>query len=110
MSAAPDRSPVASALILANRSPLAWDEVVYAARGKDLVDSSYTWAFYSGSYWSDVRAPGLPVLLVFPFQLFGSTDVVARAVVVIFSLAAMFVIAKILDLFLRRVLARLRWC
>lgn len=90
---------IASTLILANRSPLGWDEAVYAARGKDLVDSSYSWAFNSGTYWSDVRAPGLPMLLAFPFQLFGSTDVVARAVVVVFSLAAMYVMARILDLF-----------
>ena len=90
---------IASTLILANRSPLAWDEAVYAARGKDLVDSSYSWSFNSGTYWSDVRAPGLPMLLAFPFQLFGSTDVVARAVVVVFSLAAMYIMARILDLF-----------
>lgn len=93
---------VAGLLILSGDSPLGWDEGVYAARAKDLVNSDFSWSFRSGTYWSDVRAPGLPMLISVPFKLFGASGFVARALVLAFALALLSLIGSTLDLFFAR--------
>lgn len=62
------------------RAPLGHDESVYALRGRDLVDG---WRNFSGSYWADYRAPGLPVLLSISNRLVGEYVTVNRGVVVL---------------------------
>ena len=93
---------LAGIVCLSQGSPLGWDESVYAARAKDLVDSDFTWGFRSGSYWSDVRAPGLPVLMSLPFKVFGASDFVARLVVLCAAVGVLVLIGRILDLFWER--------
>ena len=89
--------------VLTNGSPLGWDEGVYAARGEEFLDhSDFSWGFRSGTYWSDVRAPGLPALLSVPFWVFGVSGFVARAVVVVFAIVFLVHLGKTLDLFFPR--------
>lgn len=89
-------------IIVLQRSPLGWDESVYAARAKDLVASEFTWGFRSGVYWSDVRAPGLPMMQSVAFQVFGVSDLVARSVVVAFATGFLVLVGRTLDLWFDR--------
>ncbi len=83
--------------ILRVGAPLSWDEAVYATRADDLSRTNFNWEFYSGSYWSDLRAPGFPAILAAIFRVFGATDFVARIVTVAFALLLMLTIAWMLD-------------
>ena len=87
-----------AALSLRAQSPLAWDEAVYAARGKDLARTNFDWDTITSAYWSDLRAPGFPGLLAAAFELFGESDLIARLVVVGFSVGLLWMIATTLDL------------
>ncbi len=80
------------------RSPLSWDEAVYAARGKDLAETNFDFGVVTGSYWSDLRAPGLPGFLATAFEVFGASDFIARLVAVAFSVGLLWLLAKTLDL------------
>ena len=95
---------VTSLFVLRTASPLSWDEAVYAARGADLNSSDFRWGYFSGSYWSDLRAPGFSVALAGVFRFFGATDAAARILTVLFAVIFVVVIARTLDLlFPRRV-------
>ena len=87
-----------AALSLRVQSPLAWDEAVYAARGKDLARTNFEWDTITSAYWSDLRAPGFPGFLAAAFELFGESDLIARLVVVGFSVGLLWMIATTLDL------------
>jgi 4-amino-4-deoxy-L-arabinose transferase-like glycosyltransferase len=93
---------VAGIICLSQGSPLGWDESVFAARGKDLVDSGFDWNFRSGHYWGDYRAPGLPVLTSLPFKVFGQSDFIARLVVLATAVGVLVMIGRTLDLFWNR--------
>lgn len=86
-------------LLISRGGPLAWDEAVYSSLGKDLAATNFDWAVRSQGYWSDVRAPGLPVVQAWFFEVFGVSDFVARLPIVMASVALLAVIARILDLF-----------
>lgn len=68
---------------LAVRSPLGHDESVYALRSRDLLDG---WAFLSGDYWRDFRAPGLPLMLSGIGRVVGVHVTTARILVVVLGL------------------------
>lgn len=74
---------VAYAIVAANalalRSPLAHDEAVYALRSRDFLDG---WATFSGSYWADYRAPGLPLVLSVVNRVIGAHVLTMRLTVV----------------------------
>ena len=93
---------LACAFVLTRSGPLGWDESVYAARAKDLVTSDFSWGHRSGAYWSDLRAPGLPILTSAAFWIFGVSDFVARAVVAICAGLLLVVLGKTLDLYFSR--------
>lgn len=89
---------VAGLFALRNRSPLGWDESVYAARAKDLSNSGFDWELVTGGYWSDLRAPGFSGFVATGFEVFGSSDFVARAISIAFSVGLLWIIARSLDL------------
>ena len=82
-------------LTLRVRSPLAWDEAVYAARGKDLARTNFDWGDISSAYWSDLRAPGFPAFLATAFEVFGASDFIVRMVVVSFSVGLLWMAATL---------------
>jgi len=86
-------------VVLRERSPLAWDEAVYAARAKDLSQTNFDWSTITSAYWSDLRAPGFPAFLGVAFEFVGASDFAARALVAAFSVALLALIASTLDLF-----------
>lgn len=71
---------------------------MYAARGKDLARTNFDWDTITSAYWSDLRAPGFPGFLAVAFELFGESDLIARLVVVGFSVGLLWMIATTLDL------------
>ena len=77
---------------LAQRSALGWDESVYALRSRDLQDG---WTNLSGNYWSDYRAPGLPLVLAAVGGVIGTHVTTARFVVVLLGLTIIVVTAMI---------------
>lgn len=89
---------VLAMLTLRGQSPLGWDESVFAARAKDLAATNFDWNQITGAYWSDLRAPGFPGFMAVAFEIFGSSDFIARAVVVAFSIGLLVVIGRTLDL------------
>lgn len=89
---------IAALLTFRVQSPLGWDEAVYAARAKDLEQTNFDWDVISSAYWSDLRAPGFPAFAGFAFEIFGTSDLVARAVIVVFSVGLLVMLARTLDL------------
>lgn len=77
---------------LAERAALGWDESVYALRSRDLQGG---WANLSGNYWSDYRAPGLPLLLAAVGRVIGVHVTSARLVVVLLGLVIIVVTTMI---------------
>ena len=71
---------------LAVRSPLGHDEAVYMLRGRDLLTG---WSHYSGGYWSDFRAPGLPIMISGVGQVIGVHVTSSRLLVVMLAMVIM---------------------
>jgi hypothetical protein len=61
-----------AAYLVAQGSPLIWDEAVYALRARDFVAGDAP-----GAYWIAVRAPGLP-LMITPLLALGAGDQMLR--------------------------------
>ena len=68
---------VAGGVVIAHGAPMGFDEAVYGLRIRDITEGGVR-----GFYWADVRAPGLPILMA-PTALFGTTDQVVRAGVLV---------------------------
>ena len=94
-------------LLIRISAPLSWDEAVFATRARDLADSNFNFDYFSGSYWSDLRAPGWPAFIAIVFKFFGSSDTALRMLTLLFALVFLWSMAKISDLYFSRNVANL---